>query len=95
MVEKTIRKIYLETVRCFFIISEEKIEKCRYYYIGEDTYTFMMSRYIMAIYTAYQREKRQCWGGQHKVGGDFGSVVFYGKIRECSGSVSGDAVTRL
>lgn len=35
----------------------------------------MMSRYIMDIYTAYQREKRQCWGGQHKVGGDFGSVV--------------------
>lgn len=64
-----------ETVRCFFIISEEKIENCRYYYIGEDTYTFMMSRYIMDIYTAYQREKRQCWGGQHKVGGDFGSVV--------------------
>ena len=42
--------------------------------------TFLFT--VMITYRGEQREKRQCWGGQHKVGGDFGSVVFYGKIRE-------------
>jgi len=42
-------KVYLETVRCFFTISEEELEKCRYNYKGKDTYAFVMSdRYIMA-----------------------------------------------
>lgn len=45
-------KVYLETVRCFFTISEEELEKCRYNYKGKDTYAFVMSdRYIMALYT--------------------------------------------
>lgn len=45
-------KVYLETVRCFFTISVEELEKCRYNYKGKDTYAFVMSdRYIMALYT--------------------------------------------
>ena len=45
-------KVYLETVRCFFTISEEELENCRYNYKGKDTYAFVMSdRYIMALYT--------------------------------------------
>ena len=45
-------KVYLETVRCFFTISTEELEKCRYNYKGKDTYAFVMSdRYIMALYT--------------------------------------------
>ena len=45
-------KVYLETVRCFFTISEEELEKCRYNYKGKDTYAFVMSdRYILALYT--------------------------------------------
>ena len=45
-------KVYLETVRCFFTISGEELEKCRYNYKGKDTYAFVMSdRYIMALYT--------------------------------------------
>ena len=45
-------KVYLETVRCFFTISAEEMEKCRYNYKGKDTYAFVMSdRYIMALYT--------------------------------------------
>ena len=45
-------KVYLETVRCFFTISEEELEKCRYNYKGKDTYAFVMSdRYIMALCT--------------------------------------------
>ncbi len=45
-------KVYLETVRCFFTIPEEELEKCRYNYKGKDTYAFVMSdRYIMALYT--------------------------------------------
>ena len=45
-------KVYLETVRCFFTISEEELEKCRYNYKGKDTYAFVMfDRYIMALYT--------------------------------------------
>lgn len=45
-------KVYLETVRCFFSISEEELEKCRYNYEGRDTYAFVMSdKYIMALYT--------------------------------------------
>ena len=45
-------KVYLETVRCFFTMSKEELEKCRYNYKGKDTYAFAMSdRYIMALYT--------------------------------------------
>ncbi len=45
-------KVYLETIRCFFIISEEELEKCRYNYKGKDTYAFVMSdKYNMALYT--------------------------------------------
>lgn len=45
-------KVYLETVKCFFTISAEELEKCRYNYKGKDTYAFVMSdRYIMALYT--------------------------------------------
>ena len=45
-------KVYLETVRCFFTISEEELEKCRYDYEGRATYAFVMSdKYIMALYT--------------------------------------------
>lgn len=45
-------KVYLETVRCFFNISEEELEKCRYNYEGRDTYAFVLSdKYIMALYT--------------------------------------------
>lgn len=45
-------KVYLETVRCFFNISEEELEKCRYNYQGKDTYAFVLSdKYIMALYT--------------------------------------------
>lgn len=44
-------KVYLETVRCFFSISQEALEKCRYNYEGKDTYAFMMSdKYIMGLY---------------------------------------------
>lgn len=45
-------KVYLETVRCFFSIGEEELEKCRYNYQGKDTYAFVLSnKCIMALYT--------------------------------------------
>ena len=44
--------VYLETVRCYFDISQENLEKCRYTYQGNETYAFFMSdKYIMALYT--------------------------------------------
>lgn len=44
--------VYLETVRCYFDISQENLEKCRYTYKGNETYAFIMSdKYIMALYT--------------------------------------------
>ena len=44
--------VYLETVRCYFTIPEENLEKCRYTYQGNETYAFLMSdKYIMALYT--------------------------------------------
>ena len=44
--------VYLETVRCYFDIPQEKLEKCRYTYQGNETYAFLMSdKYIMALYT--------------------------------------------
>jgi hypothetical protein len=44
--------VYLETVRCYFDIPEEYLEKCRYTYQGNETYAFLMSdKYIMALYT--------------------------------------------
>ena len=44
--------VYLETVRCYFDISQENLEKCRYTYQGNETYAFIMSdKYIMALYT--------------------------------------------
>lgn len=44
--------VYLETVRCYFDMSQENLEKCRYTYEGSETYAFVMSdKYIMALYT--------------------------------------------
>ncbi len=44
-------KVYLETVRCFFDISDENLEKCRYTYKDKSTYAFVMSdKYIMGLY---------------------------------------------
>ena len=44
--------VYLETVRCYFDMSQENLEKCRYTYQGNETYAFVMSdKYIMALYT--------------------------------------------
>lgn len=45
-------KVYLETVRCFFELSQDELEKCRYNYKGRDTYAFVLSdKYIMGLYT--------------------------------------------
>lgn len=44
--------VYLETVRCYFDIPKEDLEKCRYTYQGNETYAFILSdKYIMALYT--------------------------------------------
>ena len=44
--------VYLETVRCYFDISQENLEKYRYTYQGNETYAFVLSdKYIMALYT--------------------------------------------
>ena len=44
--------VYLETVRCYFNMSQENLEKCRYTYQGNETYAFLMSdKYIRALYT--------------------------------------------
>lgn len=44
--------VYLETVRCYFDIPQENLEKCRYTYQWNETYAFLMSdKYIMALYT--------------------------------------------
>lgn len=44
--------VYLETVRCYFDIPQENLEKYRYTYQGNETYAFLMSdKYIMALYT--------------------------------------------
>ena len=45
-------KVYLETVRCFFTISAEELEKCRVIYDGQETFAFPMSgKYILGLYT--------------------------------------------
>ena len=44
--------VYLETVRCYFDMSQENLEKCRYTYQGNETYAFLLlDKYIMALYT--------------------------------------------
>ena len=44
--------VYLETVRCYFNIPQENLEKCRYTYQGNETYAFLLSdKHIMALYT--------------------------------------------
>lgn len=44
--------VYLETVRCYFDMSQENLEKYRYTYQGNETYAFVLSdKYIMALYT--------------------------------------------
>lgn len=43
--------VYLETVRCYFDMPQENLEKCRYTYQGNETYAFLMSnKYIMTLY---------------------------------------------
>lgn len=69
-------KVYLETVRCFFTISAEELEKCRYNYKGKDTYAFVMSV-----------SKKSGGFGKYRAGGTFRSGAFYGKIGECQRSV--------
>ena len=52
--------VYLETVRCYFDISQENLEKCRYTYQGNKTYAFLMSdKYIMALYTHCLVERKE------------------------------------
>lgn len=88
-------KVYLETVRCFFTISEEELEKCRYNYKGKDTYAFVMSdRYIMALYYILPVCKKSGGFGKYRAGETFRSGACYGKIRESLGSVIPDFVTR-
>ena len=80
-------KVYLETFICFFTISAEELEKCQYNYKGKDTYAFVrFDRYIMAIYILSVSKKSGGFG-KYRDGGTFGSGAFYGKIRECQGSV--------
>ena len=44
--------VYLETVKCYFDIPQENLEKCRYTQQGNETYAFPMSvKYITALYT--------------------------------------------
>ena len=44
--------VHLETVRCYFDMSQENLEKYRYTYQGNETYAFLLSdKYIMALYT--------------------------------------------
>ena len=43
--------VYLETVRCYFTIPKEILDKCRYTYQGNETYAFSMSdKYILGLY---------------------------------------------
>ena len=52
--------VYLETVRCYFDIPQENLEKCRYTYQGNETYAFPMSdKYIMALYTHCLVERKE------------------------------------
>ena len=52
--------IYLETVRCYFDIPQENLEKCRYTYQGNETHAFLMSdKYIMWLYTHCLEERKE------------------------------------
>ena len=52
--------VYLETVRCYFDMSQENLEKCRYTYQGNETYAFLLSdKYIMALYTHCLVERKE------------------------------------
>ena len=42
--------VYLETVRCYFDISQENLEKCRYTYQGNETYAFLISEAMKLLY---------------------------------------------
>lgn len=51
--------MYLETVRCYFTISEEELKECRYNYKGKGPYAFVLSdKYIMALYTHCLLERK-------------------------------------
>ena len=54
------KKVYLETVKCFFTISEEDMIKYRYTDQGRDTYAFLMSdRYIKGLYLHCLVERKE------------------------------------
>ena len=56
--------VYLETVRCYFDISQENLEKCRYTYQEMKTCAFLMSdKYIMALYTHCLVARKSCHTG--------------------------------
>lgn len=50
--------VYWETVRCYFDIPKENLEKCRYIYHRNETYAFPMSdKYIMACNGCIRRSR--------------------------------------
>ena len=64
------RDVYLETVRCYFDIPKENLEKCRYTYQGNETYAFLMSdKYIMALYTHCLVARKEAAGEDVQVEG--------------------------
>ena len=76
--------VYLETVRCYFDISQENLEKCRYTYQGNETYAFLMSdKYIMALYTHCLVERKEAALQEDTDRGLYRERVWNGKAGEC------------
>lgn len=72
--------VYLETVRCYFDIPQENLEKCRYTYQGNETYAFIMSdKYIMGLYTHCLVARKEAASANMQVEGFTGKE--YGMVR--------------
>lgn len=58
-------RVCVETVRCFFKLPEEEMEKCRVDFYGRETYAFAMSdRYILGLFTYCENaRKTAAWDG--------------------------------
>ncbi|MCQ2511201.1 MAG: hypothetical protein MJ116_12165 [Lachnospiraceae bacterium] len=57
-------KCYVESVRCFFSMEPEALEKCRYTYEGQETYAFQLSdKYILGLFTQCEEARRSLGEG--------------------------------
>ena len=58
-------KCYVETVRCFFSMEPDALERCKFTYEGRETYAFQMSdKYILGLFMLCESARKSLGEGE-------------------------------